>query len=626
MKSQKLVSTLAIIVMITLLPILAEYILLTSTIQINDKIGNILIRYQKVITINRLLLGVFYYGLLFMAFKAPSYKKAERKESKGVPKKVQYVMLVISLVCLCTFIRFEVTPFQEYYQFFYPTLLLAYFFTLPMVDFLFIKRKHKGLSLKKGKKKVTDVSINIETINAGYVNVPEPFYHTLIMAGSGSGKSVSCIRPYMKSFVEKGFCGILLDFKSPQLSNEMNTLLRMHGNGKVKYYMVDFTNLRRCHRVNPLAAKYLRNVNYCEEISISLYNNLDKESIKKIQFFERSAVNWMTAIIWFYKKHYPAQCTLPHVLNTVLYHDYKHVISMLLKDPIASDYVRSITTAIEEKAEKQLAGQIASLQNVVTSLNTPELNWILSGSDCNLDLNNPADPKILSIGMDQQMVKALAPCISVILTVALKIMNVEHKHKSFAILDEAHSVFIPDLAHISSVCRSNQLALVIATQDRAQFAEKYGREQMDTILSNMSNRFYGKINHVDTAKVISESIGMEEREMIGKSEGSSQGGKSSASRGQTYSIQEKLIVRTQDIMNLKPGEFVGVTTDSEQNYFWGQFAQTKYNEMNPMQEFVDFVDKRTGEHIDDIDAIIENNYKKIKNEVNAIIQSHPKIY
>lgn len=62
------------------------------------------------------------------------------------------------------------------------------------------------------------------------MNVTEPFRHTIVIAGSGSVKTESVVRPYMAQFIEKGYCGILYDYKFPILTNELNTMLMRHRN------------------------------------------------------------------------------------------------------------------------------------------------------------------------------------------------------------------------------------------------------------------------------------------------------------------------------------------------------------------------------------------------------------
>ena len=438
----------------------------------------------------------------------------------------------------------------------------------------------------------------------------------------------------MSQFIEKGYCGILYDYKFPTLTNELNTILIQHQK-KVLYqkkapfplYVLDFEDMTRCHRVNPIRPDYIKDISYAEEIATSIYNNLDLSSVKQSgNFFTRSAINWFTALIWFYKVKHPQQCTLPHVFNTILYQDFQHVFSMLLSEPTCGDYIRSIVTSLDTKADRQLGGQVSSLQNVIARLNTAKLSWILSGNDFDLDINNPDDPKLLSIGMSPQIRKALVPVISCIFTVALQQMNVEGKHKSFLMLDEATTLYLDDLDHIGAVARSNKIAMVLIAQDTAMLVEKYGLQKAQTIIANMNNMYFGRTNLPQTAKIISETIGKEEREIIGKNVSMDYHQQDHGSLGHNFGIQDRPIIKPEEVQTLKRGEFVGRTTDEDQAYFYAQLKRNRFRKKYAIEPFVQFMHKSDGSSIEDRDLIIDRNLLQIKEEVKTIINGYCNVY
>ena len=231
----------------------------------------------------------------------------------------------------------------------------------------------------------------------------------MVIAGSGSGKTESVVRPYLSQFIEKGFCGILYDYKFPTLTNELNTILvrqqKRKKQGKAQGKQVDMPCISWILSVRnavivliPFDRTNIKNISYAEEMATSIYHNLDISCYQEShggKFFTQSAINWFTALIWFYKTRHPEQCTLPHVINTVLYPDFKHVFSMLLADKVAGDYIRSILTSLDANADRQLGGQVSSLQNEIVRLNTPALAWTLSGDDFDLNINDPENPKLL---------------------------------------------------------------------------------------------------------------------------------------------------------------------------------------------------------------------------------------
>ena len=141
------------------------------------------------------------------------------------------------------------------------------------------------------------------------------------------------------------------------------------------------------------------------------------------------------------------------------------------------------------------------------------------------DINSPDDPKIIAVGNNPGMSKSLASVISCIFTVVLKNMNQEGKHKSFGLLDEAPTIYVPDLENIAALSRSNRMALVYIAQDLSMMTDMYGKDKSETIIANLSNRFFGRVNLLATARMVAEIIGREEREVVSLSEGLSDTGK-----------------------------------------------------------------------------------------------------
>ncbi|MEQ9440346.1 MAG: type IV secretory system conjugative DNA transfer family protein [Cyclobacteriaceae bacterium] len=591
---------------------------------------------EKLLLPLRISLIILWVLVLRVAHQLPKYRKPGYQPFYVAPK-LQGVAFLGALICGLLFTNVESTPIP--FEYGYPSLLVTMITLLTCCTFLFPEKNQRGNGFVKRKKVKTKESINLPTKGKGYVNVTEPFRHTMVIAGSGSGKTESVVRPYMHQYIENGFCGILYDYKFPTLTNELNTILinqekqpRWQKLFKKKsspmpLYIVDFERADRCHRFNPIRPDQIKSINYAEEMATSIYHNLDHSAIKGAngKFFTQSAINWFTALIWFYKVRHPKQCTLPHIINTILYQDFKHVFSMLLVDPIAGDYIRSILTSLDANADRQLGGQVSSLQNEIVRLNTPALAWILTGNDFDLNINDPENPKLLSVGMSPQIRKSLAPIISCIFTAALQQMNVAGKHPSFLELDEATTMYLDDLDHLGAVARSNKIALNLIAQDTAMLVERYGHQKAQTIIANMNNIFFGRINHPDTARMVSAMIGKEDREIISKNEGKNykSGGQNI---GHGFSIQDRPIIRQEEVQTLKKGEFVGRTTDESQPYFWVRFKRHRFKRLHPIEPFVQFVHKSDGNPIEDTNLILQEHFNTVKKEVETIVTNYPNIY
>ena len=592
---------------------------------VTERLAKPLVLLEKLILPLRFIFLLSYFLMLTISLRMPHYSGPQHHQI-NIHWIVQAIGFIFSVACAFLLVSFEKTTINFVVG--YPACIIGVLLFLPLSSFLFPARQQKLGSLVRRKKIVSSESVTLPTKGRGWVNVPEPYRHTIVIAGSGSGKTESVVRPYMSQFIEKGFCGILYDYKFPTLTNELNTILIQHQKkASFPLYVLDFEDLTRCHRVNPIRADYIKDISYAEEIATSIYNNLDLSSIRQSgNFFTRSAINWFTALIWFYKVKHPQQCTLPHVFNTILYQDFQHVFSMLLSEPTCGDYIRSILTSLDTKADRQLGGQVASLQNVIARLNTAKLAWILSGNDFDLNINNPDNPKLLSVGMSPQIRKALAPVISCIFTVALQQMNIEGKHKSFLMLDEATTLYLDDLDHIGAVARSNKIAMVLIAQDTAMLVEKYGLQKAQTIIANMNNMYFGRTNIPQTAKIVSETIGKEEREIISRNEAMSYHNHDQGSLSHGFIVQERPIIKPEEVQTLKRGEFVGRTTDEAQDYFYARFKRHQFKTLYTIEPFVDFVHQHDEQPIHDMDAIIKENLTTIKEEVSSIITGYKNVY
>ena len=432
-----------------------------------------------------------------------------------------------------------------------------------------------------------------------YINVPNPFRGVLVLGGAGAGKSYSVGEPIIEQFVAKGMCGLIYDFKFPVLAGAVQKAL-VHAGDQAEHlthHVINFVDMERTEKVNPLRAADMPAISYAMEYSKTILTNLSPAGAKGgDNFFTDSAEQVFTAVIWFYRNNYPNLCTIPHVVATVLSPDILHVLSMLSKDSEARLLVQSIITAVENKADKQLAGIIASLQQAVAKIATPEISWVLApdeakGEGFSLNLNDPKAPRLLTVGNDPTLRTTFSPVIACIAAVALKLMNQQGKHPSFVLVDEGATIYVPGLEVIPATARSNKVAMVYMTQDMAQLNDAYGKDKAQVLVSNLNNHFFGKVNSLETAQLISNMVGKEEKEVVSVSAGKSMGGgKASGGRNvsQSVSLQERQVIRTQDVYNLQQGEFVGQVVEATQVFFQGKILRTELEGSFPIEPLATF--------------------------------------
>lgn len=402
----------------------------------------------------------------------------------------------------------------------------------------------------------------------GVINIPNPFRSVLVIGGAGAGKSVSIAEPIIYKAIEKNFTGFVYDFKFPTLADVVYSCFAHFDNNDIKFFPVSFTELDKSYRFNPLDPRFLQSQTFVEQYSWTLYSNLDTEAIKKGGFFPESAAGLLKSVIWFMKKKHPEYCTLPHIVNIILNADTATLVKMICTDEETMGMVKAVKEAAEKEAYDQLAGVIGSLTMQLQKVNTQEICWVLTGDDFTIDLNNPNNPKFIILGSHPSIRTALSPIIAFISKVILNTMNQEHKQQSIALIDEAPTLFIPNLDEIPATARSNKMAVVYMAQDFSQMDAMYGKDKRSALVTNLATQFYGNVSGMDTAKYVSDIIGKEYQmvKSVNAGTSSSQSG-DSQSQGASYSEQHREIMKPQDVFSLPTGTFVGKLVESEKDFF-----------------------------------------------------------
>ena len=443
--------------------------------------------------------------------------------------------------------------------------------------------------------------------------ITNPFRGTLLIGSAGSGKSESVIEPVIHQAIKKNYSGILYDFKFPELTGKLQGAYNKLS-PDIKHYVFNFDHLQYSHRVNPLDPKYIPNTSYAQEYAEAIISNLMPETIEKKDFWVRSSISLLAAAIWFLREEHPEFCTLPHAVNLLQINerDFTQVLSRNIE---VKGMITSVVSAIENNATDQVAGVVATLQIALNKINTPDICWLLSGNDFDLNLNNPDDPKFLSIGTNPGLVDTYSPVISLIMTVALKQMNHQNKHHSIVILDEAPTLYIPKLELIPATGRSNKIALLYSAQDISQIVDNYGKTKADVIMSNLNNQIYMRSASKETARHVSELFGKEDTYIHGYSKntgiGSSTGGmigsqSDHSGEGDSYSMQERSTIKPQELLNFQEGDFVATTVESPVPFYRNRFQL--HDNLAPPAELNEIHQKPD----------VKSNFLKIKQDIETI--------
>ena len=445
-------------------------------------------------------------------------------------------------------------------------------------------------------------------------NCINPHRSLLITGSPGSGKSYYLVQFLIKQALFKSSTLFVYDFKYDDLSIiAYNHFLKNQDKFPVKpaFYLLNFDDLTRCHRCNPLHPSAMTDMMDAIESARAILLGLNREWIRKQgDFFVESSINLVASVIWFLRKYKDGKyCTLPHVIEFMMT-EYEKLFAILatendvLIDPFAS--------AFKTRTFEQLEGQVAGAKIPMGRLSSPILYYVLSGNDFTLDINNPAAPKILCAANNPQKQEVYGAVLSLFISRLTRVINTRGRLKSTLIFDEFPTIYFNGIENLIATARSNKVATVLAVQDYSQLKAQYSKEQAEVIFNIAGNVISGQVSG-ETAKLLSERFGkiMQDRESLSIN---------STDTSVSKSSQLELAIPASKIANLSAGEFVGTVADNpdmkiELKNFHCQIIndhEALRKEREAYQQIPAF--KKV------TDQTVAACYRQIKNEVSEIVE------
>ncbi len=440
----------------------------------------------------------------------------------------------------------------------------------------------------------------------GVINVINPFRSTMVLGVPGSGKSYAVLIPALWQSIYKGYTAYVYDFKFPDLTEEAYNAYRKtiaenpyawstdeQRKAKTpnipKFYVINFDDVAYSHRCNPLLPELMTDIMDAYESAQTIMLNLNRSwAQKQGEFFPESAINYLTSVIWYlrtvcmeYKQLYQELrqierpddatealeydkqlsdyyrlsqvCTFPHTLE-FLNRSYDEMFGLMELYPEVEIYVRPFMDAKAGGAMEQLEGQIASVRIPMARLSSPTLYWVMTGNDFSLDINNPAEPKILCTGNNPERVSIYGTAFSLYTSRMMKLVNKKGKLKSALFWDELPTMFIKGIDMLIATARSNKVATWLGIQDFEQLIRDYGEREAKVIMNIIGNLFSGTVVF-ETAEKLARRFGKtnQEKESI------------TYSKNDTtinVSTQQADMIPASKISSLKQGEFVGQFVDN----------------------------------------------------------------
>lgn len=448
-----------------------------------------------------------------------------------------------------------------------------------------------------------------------WINFINPFRGMLVAGTPGAGKSYFVIRHIIDQHIRKGYSMFLYDFKFDDLSKiAYNKLLQYKDNYTIRpqFYLINFDDLNRTHRCNPLDPESMYDITDAAEASMTIMLGLNREWIKKQgDFFVESPINFLTAIIWYLRCYGDGKyCTLPHVIE-LMQADYDELFPILNTQPEIRALINPFISAYNRNAVPQLEGQVASAKIGLARLASPQLYYVLSGNDFTLDINDPEKPKIICVGNNPQKLQIYGAVLSLYISRMIKLVNQKGKLKSSLIFDEFPTIYFNKIDGLIATARSNKVATTLAVQDFSQLKKDYGADQADVITGIMGNIISGQVTG-DTAKKLSENFGKIVQDKNSMTINSSDTSISKAT-------QLDYAIPASKIASLSSGEFVGMVADNpDQPIELKMFHSRIQNDHEAMAK-EDAVYKA----IPQVERVTEEdvleNYRRIKAEIGELI-------
>lgn len=456
-----------------------------------------------------------------------------------------------------------------------------------------------------------------DKVRNSWINIINPFRSLMVLGTPGSGKSYFVIRHVITQHIQKGFSMFVYDFKFADLTIiAYNTWLKYRHLYAVepKFYIINFDDLSRTHRCNPLDPDSMTDITDATESARTILLGLNREWIKKQgDFFVESPINFLTAIIWYLRKYNGGEfCTLPHVIE-LMQMDYDSLFTLLRTEKEIEVLINPFVSAYQNEVMEQLEGQIASAKISMARLSSAQLYYVLSGNDFKLDINNPLEPKIVCMGNNPLKIQTYGAVLSLYVSRLIKQVNQKGKLKSSLVFDEFPTIYLNNMDSLIATARSNKVATCLGIQDFSQLRKDYGREQADVIMNITGNIISGQVTG-DTAKQLSERFGkiMQDRESLSIN---------SADTSISRSKQLESAVPASKISSLSSGEFVGIVADNpdckiELKTFHSEIINDHDSLKKEQEVYVDIAPIRK---IDN--TMVQRNYLQVKQDIQDIVNS-----
>ena len=328
--------------------------------------------------------------------------------------------------------------------------------------------------------------------------------------------------------------------------------------GKTKFVSINFQHLATSARINPIAPRYIQDRKKLSHALQTLLLNLNPQLAQQEDFWLKNTYALLKSLVVFLANKHPQYCSLPHVIMLGL-QAAKKLMAILRADQEAILYASPVLDALEN-AHEQFAGVIANFKVSLERLLDPVIFWVLSADEVPHLINDPQHPVVLCLGNTPTEKEVLSPVLAMAISILVSNMYSHDRNKSFLILDELPTLFLPQLMEVPATARKYNLVTIVALQNMAQLEKTYGVLGAKALQETFSNHLVGR-SQWRLAQELSDMLGKKQAKAASKTISAAQ------KISQTIHKQEQPIITPQEIMSLNVGEFVGKVAESGRGFF-----------------------------------------------------------
>lgn len=523
----------------------------------------------------------FYYAALFCVSFLIGSIKIFNKVWYNV---ALFVVLVLLEVIACNWIGIV---------YLYPTILA-------LVVFLFftLKDLRPGSSRSGSSEKAICLPV-LSGVRGRQLQFYYYYANFLVYGGAGSGKTKSIGKWLLQEYIRLGFAGFIYDFKDIDYTQTAYNLINKY-DYKGEFYYINFDNLSRSYRFNPL--KNVSDKTVLMQLMEDMLLSMQAKDAKQDEWFA-GGLGILRGVAYRLYDEFREYCTIPHILTLIMNSSQESLTRFLEQNTISEMMAGAFLKA--KGSEKTQASYISTLSNQIATMATDEnIAWVLSGNDFDFNLIDPEHPKMFAVSNNFSKNSVYSPVIAMLLSISSRQFTMQNKVPFVYFLDEMTTVKIKNFETLPSVLREYKAAFVLLTQSGAKLENLYGKLDRSSVEANFGNMFLGRTKDVEALKYYPLFFGKEEKERRSRSAGKSG---SSSNSSVTISSQKEDVYQGKDFSELEPGEFIGSATRANVKDFKAKFKMFEMEEEElPIHEFV------TPEQVTE-------NYDRIIQEVQAIL-------